>query len=160
MSANGALGAFDRIVTEALDYLSQDEDGFFLMAEGSHIDHGGHNNDVCYMLEELLAFDDAVQAVLEWAKDREDTVVIVTADHETGGFTFDEKTSHKKLLKVYEADGEGDCYAWTTTSHTGVDVNLYINGADIDFASYSFGTNERIKNTDVFEIMKHLLTGM
>ena len=159
MSASVGYGSFDRIVTEALEYLSQDEDGFFLMAEGSHIDHGGHNNDVCYMLEELIAFDYAVQAVLEWAKDRDDTVVIVTADHETGGFTFDSGTSHEKLVEVYEADGEGDCYEWTTTSHTGVDVNLFINGADIDFASYSFESSERIKNTDVFEIMKHLFTG-
>ena len=159
MSAEAGVGALDRIVTEALDYLSKDEDGFFLMTEGSHIDHGGHNNDLCYMLEELIAFDDAVQAVLEWAKDRDDTVVIVTADHETGGFTFDSGTSHEKLVEVYEADGEGDCYEWTTTSHTGVDVNLYINGADIDFANYSFENSERIKNTDVFQIMKYLLTG-
>lgn len=157
MSADGTSGALDRLVCEALDYLSKDEDGFFLMTEGSHIDHGGHNNDICYMLEELIAFDDAVQAVLEWAKDRDDTVVIVTADHETGGFMFDSGTPHEKLVETYEANGVGDCYEWTTTGHTGVDVNLYINGADIDFASYSFGTSERIKNTDVFQIMKYLL---
>lgn len=159
MTANGSITAFDRLVTEALEYLSEDPDGFFLMAEGSHIDHGGHNNNICYMLEELIAFDDAVQAVLEWAKDRDDTVVIVTADHETGGFILDGDATHEDLQSVYENGGMGGCYMWTTGGHTATDVNCYINGADIDFKEYSFGTNGRIKNTDVFEIMKFLVTG-
>ena len=50
-------------------------------------------------------------------------------------------------------------YAWTTTSHSSTDVNLYINGANIDFRNYSFGSNGRIKNTDVFKIMKGLMQG-
>lgn len=142
--------AFDRLVTEALDYLSQDEDGFVLMAEGAHIDHGGHNNDIDYMLEELLAFDAAVRAVLEWAKDRDDTVVIVTADHETGGLTLEEDVTHKTLF---------DKYTWEASGHTPVDVNCYINGANIDFSQYSFGTMDRIQNADVFQIMKALIGG-
>lgn len=156
MSADVAEVAFDRVVVEALEYLSKDEDGFFLMAEGSHIDHGGHNNDIKYMLEELLAFDDAVQAVLEWAKDRDDTVVIVTADHETGGLLLDSTATQEQLQEAY-ATGVKNCYEWTTGGHTATDVNCYINGADIDFSEYSFGTNGRIKNTDVFEIMKKLM---
>ena len=159
MTAKGSMTAFDRLVTEALEYLSQDPDGFFLMAEGSHIDHGGHNNDICYMLEELIAFDDAVEAVLNWAKDRDDTVVIVTADHETGGLVIDRSTTHEELQRVYNNGGIGNCYMWQTKGHTSTDVNCYINGADIDFKKYSFGTNGRIKNTDVFEIMKFLVTG-
>ena len=159
MTASGSITAFDRLVTEALEYLSEDPDGFFLMAEGSHIDHGGHNNDICYMLEELIAFDDAVQAVLEWAKDRDDTVVIVTADHETGGLIFDGDTTHEEMQRIYQNGGAGNCYMWTTSGHTSTDVNCYINGADINFKEYSFGTNGRIKNTDVFEIMKFLVTG-
>ena len=157
MTTEGAYVAFDRLVTEALEYLSKDEDGFFLMAEGSHIDHGGHDNDICYMLEELIAFDNAVQAVLEWANDRNDTVVIVTADHETGGLFLDEGVTHEEMKKTYEANGQSSYYRWQTDGHTGVDVNLYINGADIDFSKYSFETKDRIKNTDVFEIMKDLL---
>ena len=161
MQTEGAYTAFDRLVTEALEYLSKDEDGFFLMAEGSHIDHGGHNNDFHYMLEELLAFDDAVKAVLKWAKGRDDTVVIVTADHETGGLYLDEKATHQNIVDIYEgkmSDSEArDYYLWTATGHTSTDVNLYINGADIDFANYSFGEDMRIKNTDIFQIMKYLL---
>lgn len=159
MLAEGSNVAFDRLVTEALEYLSQDEDGFFLMAEGSHIDHGGHNNDICYMLEELIAFDNAVQAVLEWAKGRDDTVVIVTADHETGGLSLSKGVTHEEMVETYEEYGRSSCYRWSTSGHTGVDVNCYINGADIDFAKYSFGTKDRIQNTDVFQIMKHLMKG-
>jgi alkaline phosphatase len=155
MWADGAMVGFDRLVTEALEYLSQDEDGFFLMAEGAHIDHGGHNNDITYMLEELISFDNAVKAVLEWAKDRDDTVVIVTADHETGGLILHEDVTHEDMLLAYEGERIG--YDWTTTGHTDTDVNFYVNGANINFAQYSFGTADRIKNTDVFEIMKALM---
>ena len=163
MQTEGAYTAFDRLVTEALEFLSKDEDGFFLMAEGSHIDHGGHNNDFHYMLEELLAFDDAVKAVLKWAKDRDDTVVIVTADHETGGLFLESDVTHQNIIDIYEGKmdaGEASAYYyWTTTGHTSTNVNLYINGADIDFAKYYFDEEERIKNTDVFQIMKYLMTG-
>ncbi|MBO5736636.1 MAG: alkaline phosphatase [Clostridia bacterium] len=156
MSKEAACLALDFLVTEALEYLSKDEDGFFLMTEGSHIDHGGHENNFTYMLEELLAFDDAVKVVLEWAKDRDDTVVIVTADHETGGLQLAGDLTHEQVVEMYGLRlGEG--LYWTTTGHSATDVNCYINGANIDFASYSFGTAERIKNTDVFEIMKSLM---
>ena len=159
MSSAFSKVAFDRVVTEALEYLSQDEDGFFLMAEGSHIDHGGHGNDIAYMLDELLAFDDGVRAALEWAKDRDDTVIIVTADHETGGLTLKEDATQEQMREVYVYKMANNCYSWGTKGHTSTDVMCYINGADIDFKQYSFGTNGRIKNTDVFEIMKTLLEG-
>ena len=153
MSDDIALTALDKLVVEALEYLSQDEDGFFLMAEGSHIDHGGHNNDIKYMLDELLAFDDAVQAALEWAEGRDDTVVIVTADHETGGLELYDGFNQETLMEAYNGNGYSEYFWWTTTGHSSTDVWCYINGADVDFAQYSFGSAERIKNTDIFEIM-------
>lgn len=155
MFARGSIVSFDRLVTEALDYLSQDEDGFFLMAEGSHIDHGGHKNDFVYMLEELLSFDNAVQAVLEWAKDRDDTVVLVTADHETGGFVLEPEVTHEDMLLAYE--GVLEPYYWGTEGHTNTDVNLYINGADVDFSKYAIDENGRIRNISIFTIMKTLM---
>lgn len=75
------------MVQVALDVLSQDENGFFLMIEGSRIDHAGHANDLRRMVYETLAFDEAIEVALAFAADRDDTVVIVTADHETGGLT-------------------------------------------------------------------------
>ena len=126
MSLDADNTAFDGLIVEALEYLSKDEDGFFLMAEGAHIDHGGHNNDFGYMLSELLAFDDTVKAVLEWAKDREDTVVIVTADHETGGLVLASDVTQGTMFDV-------GSYVWSTTGHTSTEVRCFINGADIDF---------------------------
>ena len=152
--------SFDRLVWEALEYLSKDKDGFFLMAEGAHIDHGGHSNDMVYMLDELLAFDLGVKAALEWAKDRDDTVVIVTADHETGGLQLDENLTHDMLVQDYDNGGFiGEGYEWTTTGHSSTDVWCYINGADIDFSKYALGRDDRIQNVDVFKIMKEVIGG-
>ena len=145
--------AFDRLLVESLDYLSKDDDGFFLMAEGARIDHGGHNNDIAYMLSELLAFDDAVKAALDWAKDRNDTVVIVTADHETGGLTLSPTATHETIL-------DSTSYLWTTDYHTSADIYCYVHGAKISFEDYSdFGWEDRQRNTDTFQIMKTLFLG-
>ena len=73
---------------KAIELLSQNPEGFFLMVEGGQIDWCGHNNDAGCMLHELLQLDDAVRLVYEWAKERDDTVILVTADHETGSFGF------------------------------------------------------------------------
>tara|TARA_B100000427_G_scaffold79434_1_gene64783 strand:+ start:727 stop:1848 length:1122 start_codon:yes stop_codon:yes gene_type:complete len=58
---------------------------FFIMIEGSQIDWGGHDNDQKYMVSQFLEFNDAIQVVLEFAKKDKNTIVVVTADHETGG---------------------------------------------------------------------------
>jgi alkaline phosphatase len=76
------------MASKALDLLSADEDGFFLMIEGGQIDWAGHNNDAGVLLHELLRFDATVRAVFEWVKQRDDTLLLITADHETGGFGF------------------------------------------------------------------------
>lgn len=73
---------------KALQLLSQNPEGFFLMIEGGQIDWAGHNNDAGDMLHELLQFDDAIRAVHDWVRQRDDTIVIITADHETGSFGF------------------------------------------------------------------------
>ncbi len=73
---------------KALDILSQNDKGFFLMVEGGLIDWAGHENDTGTMLHELLKFDETINYVYEWAAQRDDTLVVVTADHETGGFGF------------------------------------------------------------------------
>ncbi|MCB0562742.1 MAG: alkaline phosphatase [Phaeodactylibacter sp.] len=72
----------------ALDYLGQDKDGFFLMVEGSQIDWGGHDNDAEYVIQETLDFDKAIGVALDFAEKDGNTLVIVTADHETGGMSL------------------------------------------------------------------------
>jgi alkaline phosphatase len=71
----------------ALDRLSGREDGFFLMVEGSRIDHAGHSNDAAAHLHDILAFEEAVTAALEYARSDGETLVLVLSDHETGGLS-------------------------------------------------------------------------
>jgi alkaline phosphatase len=72
----------------ALDVLGQDEDGFFLMVESGMIDWAGHDNDAGALLHEMLRFDETLGVILKWLESRHDTLLLVTADHETGGFGF------------------------------------------------------------------------
>lgn len=72
----------------ALAILSARPEGFFLMVEGGQIDTAGHRNDTGRMLHEMLKFNDTLNTVLDWATTHPDTLIVVTADHETGGFGF------------------------------------------------------------------------
>jgi len=103
---------------KALDILSQNKKGFFLMIEGSQIDWGGHGNNAEYVVTELLDFDTVVGAALDFAKRDGNTLVIVTADHETGGLTI-----HNRDILT---DPEGTSFS--TKSHTSVMVPVYAYG--------------------------------
>ena len=116
------------------------------MAEGAHIDHGGHHNDIDYMLSELYAFDDMVKAVVNWAEQRDDTIVIVTADHETGGLTIINNNNRFDMAQnPYE-------YHFSTGGHSGGMVPIFAYGAGADAFS------RVLENTDIPTIMKSLLT--
>lgn len=72
----------------ALTKLSQNDKGFFVMIEGSQIDWGGHDNDIDYVITEVLDFDKAIGKAFDFADKNPGTLVIVTADHETGGLSI------------------------------------------------------------------------
>lgn len=76
------------MTARAIDLLSDDPDGFFLMVEGSRIDHAGHANDAAGHLHDILAFDEAVAAALAFAREDGETLIVSTSDHETGGLTL------------------------------------------------------------------------
>jgi len=71
---------------KAIEILNQNDKGFFLMAESSQIDWGGHANDSKYIISEMQDFDYTVGKVLDFADADGETLVIITADHETGGY--------------------------------------------------------------------------
>lgn len=73
---------------KAIEVLEKDEDGFFLMIEGSKIDWAAHANDPAGAIGDILAFDDAVQVALDYAKENQDTIVVVTTDHANSGFSI------------------------------------------------------------------------
>lgn len=72
----------------ALDYFAKSDESFFLMVEGSQIDWAGHDNNAEYLIAELLDFDKTVGVAMDFAKKNKNTLVIVLADHETGGYTL------------------------------------------------------------------------
>jgi len=122
------------MTAKALELLSAGEKGFFLMVEGGRIDHACHNNEIERAIHETIEFDRAVRTVLDWAKDRQDTLVIVTADHECGG------------LAVLSNPGKGRVpeVRWGSEGHTSLRVPVFAWGAHSKlFAG-------RIDNTDIF----------
>jgi len=96
------------MTAKALDILSQDPDGFFLMIEGGRIDWAGHDNDVSTMLHEMLKFDETIDYVYEWVQERNDTLVIITADHETGGFGFSYTRANIPTPEALNGEGFAD----------------------------------------------------
>jgi alkaline phosphatase len=76
------------LTTAALEVLARSDSGFFLMIEGGRIDYGGHDNDAGTMLQEILDFDAAIGAAIDFQSAHPETLIVVTADHGTGGFSF------------------------------------------------------------------------
>jgi alkaline phosphatase len=80
--------SLEDMTTSAIERLSQDEDGFFLMVEGSQIDWAGHDNDIVSAMSEMEDFEKAFAAAIEFAKKDKHTLVVATADHSTGGYSI------------------------------------------------------------------------
>lgn len=80
--------SLEEMTTSAIDRLSKDEDGFFLMVEGSQVDWAGHDNDIVAAMSEMEDYDKAFQAAIKFAKEDGNTLVVATADHSTGGFSI------------------------------------------------------------------------
>ncbi|WP_143960871.1 alkaline phosphatase [Litoribacter populi] len=97
-------------LTEASLYtinkLQKTNDNFFVMIEGSQIDWGGHANDHDYIVDEMLDFDKTINAVLDFAEKDGNTLVIVTADHETGGYALSSgKDGYKSVTGTFSTGG-------------------------------------------------------
>ncbi len=84
--SEGRIPSLINLSKITIDKLSSQSKPFFLMIEGSQIDWGSHDNDIDYFIEEFNEFDKTLKTVLDYAKNNENTLVVVTADHETGGF--------------------------------------------------------------------------
>ena len=118
--------------------------GFFIMLEGSQVDWAGHANDLNYLKREMQDFDEAVELALDYATQNQDTLVIATADHETGGLLIESSSpTDYTAPEVKFSFNTGIGYG----SHTGVPVPVYAYGP----GSENFtGT---LDNTDIFYAM-------
>ncbi len=115
--------------------------GSFIMVEGSQVDWAGHANNIDYLERELKEFDEATRYALEYAKKNPDTLVVVTADHETGGLLIE-----PIALSYYT--GNNIKFSFNTAigggSHTGVPVPVYAHGPG------SLNFSGTLDNTDVY----------
>ena len=131
-----------KMTETALDFLDSKTlncQGFFLMSEGSQIDWAGHDNNVKYMLAEFADFDDSIAAAIEFAKQDKETLILVTADHATGG------------LVLQKPRGSSVRAQWTTTSHDLASINIYAYGPGAEKFS---GVMD---NTEIFDRMLQAL---
>ena len=128
------------MTAKAIEALNRNRKGFFLMSEGGKIDSGGHANDAGVAVKEMLMFDDAVRAALDFAKKDGHTLVIVTADHDTGGFAIGEPNAENPKFTP----------GWVTNGHTANMVAIYAFGPGAE--KYS-GTHD---NTEIPRIIAKL----
>jgi len=84
---------------KAIELLSQNEEGFFLMVEGSKIDWAAHANDPIGLISDILAFDDAVKVAVDFAKENQDTMILVMTDHGNGGITIGDSSTDASYSK-------------------------------------------------------------
>ncbi|WP_422861546.1 alkaline phosphatase [Flagellimonas sp. W118] len=112
-------GSFLTDATEmAMEYLQKDDKNFFLMVEGSQIDWGGHENDAEYIITEMLDFNQTLGAVLDYAEKDGNTLVLVTADHETGGFALSSNQDNYNEVKG----------TFSTGGHTATMIPIFAYG--------------------------------
>ena len=150
------------LTDKAIQILSQNPKGFFLMVEGGRIDHASHAMSYNDTVAETLAFDAAVKVALDYANSRNDTLVVVTADHETGGLSLGAKDPAKYQAGVnpifasglIEIPGSKNNYTTSTVeaTHTAVDVPIMASGPSSEKVSHG-----RLDNTQIFEIMREAL---
>jgi len=114
-------------MTEKAIDLLDDKDGFFLMVEGAHIDKYAHSNDMENVVRCTREFDAAIGYAMEYATDNPDTLVLVTADHETGGIKL-----------------QGGAYVFTSGGHTWANVPVFVNATDAGFKNGGVWKNRQI----------------
>jgi len=127
---------------QTIRLLSADKKGFFIMAEGAQVDYGGHDDNLPYIVTELMDLDRTVGAAMKYADQDGQTLVIVTADHETGGLS---------LLAADQKKGRilGD---FSTNDHTNIMVPVFAYGPQAGLFSGMYQNNE------IFHKILRLLT--
>jgi alkaline phosphatase len=135
--SNGRGDMLPNSTEKAIKILDKNENGFFLMVEGSQIDWGGHDMDIDYVISETLDFDKAIAKALDFAEKDGETLVIVTADHETGGLSLIDGDLNSKTIQVN----------FSTDDHTAIMVPVFAFGPGAE----EFGGI--YENTEVFEKM-------
>ncbi|MDF2153087.1 alkaline phosphatase [Vibrio sp. CAU 1672] len=159
----------------AINYLSQNENGFFLMIEGGAVDWAAHANHTARIIEEQVDFNNAVQAVFDWVEaysDWDETLLIVTTDH--GNSYVLGASSDQNAYAPVENPGQHIMpdVKYYSGNHTQELVRLYMKGAGASLISdyiagndpqyaekynHTGANGDYVDNTNVFDVMKSVL---
>ncbi len=156
----------ETLVAKAIEILSQNPNGFFLAIDVDQIDVGGHASHAGLVIKSADMLNRIVRTIEAYRATDPNLLVVVTADHETGGMTIESPTSNSTSVLGYPIPNrwrngpfgiEGTKLSfttdWTTPGHTGVPVPLTAAGPGSELLA---GLND---NTDVFEVARGVLTG-
>ncbi|MGG7143291.1 alkaline phosphatase [Clostridium nigeriense] len=150
------------MIEKAIQVLEKDEDGFFLMVEGSKIDWAAHANDPSGAIGDILAFDDAVEIALNYAKENQDTIVVVTTDHANSGFTignesttsgYDDLTFEESIMQIKDFKLSAEKFTSLIKDKTDEEIKELIKA----YYGYTDITDEELeyaKNGQINEVMK------
>ncbi|MDO6654694.1 alkaline phosphatase [Anaerobacillus sp. 1_MG-2023] len=145
--------SLEEMTDAALNRLSEDKDGFFLMVEGSQIDWAGHDNDAVAAMSEMEDFEKAYAAAIEFAKKDKHTLVVTTADHSTGGFAMGRDGEYKwDPAPLKAAKKTPDYMAAQIADGADVEKTL-IENIDLDLTSEEIASvNKATETNNVVEI--------
>jgi alkaline phosphatase len=153
------------MTSKSIELLSQDSDGFFLMVEGGLIDLAAHDKNKVNDALDTIEFDKAVKVALDYVKEHPNTVLMVTADHETMGLVVVSQNLNDELPSNLLTQNENETLRiarinnvtvdWTATYHTDWPVPLYCYGS----AFSELTPDITIDNTDIFVLMKDYFLG-
>jgi len=134
---------------KAIDILSKNQEGFFLMVEGGQIDWASHGNDAVTAIIDTVDLDKAVSVAKKFREVDSSTLIIVTADHETGGMLVSRKSTglSSEDGPFKKPDGSVFYINWSTTGHTAVNVPITSEGPQSKLLE---GVND---NTFLYDVM-------
>jgi len=132
---NENVPTLEEMTKASLNILGQNPEGFFVMIEGGAVDWAGHDNHLGRMIEEQTDFHRSVDAVVEWVETHsswEETLVIVTSDHETGYLTGPDHPNPVNQAVFNRGQGNLPEHKWNYDSHTNMLVPLFAKGPGAD----------------------------
>lgn len=153
------------MTNKSIELLSQDADGFFLMVEGGRIDLAAHDDDKVRNALDTIAFDNAVQIALDYVQEHNNTILIVTADHETEGLVVLSHDLNSTLPGSVSTHNEKEAVriervnnisvSWTADYHTATNVPLFCYGSAFE----DLPIDTIVDNTNIYSFMKDFYDG-
>jgi len=134
---NTNVPSLETMTLASLNALNNNQNGFFLMVEGGAVDWSGHDNHTGRMIEEMIDFNNSVEAAVKWIESNsnwDETLLIVTSDHECGYLTGPKPNDNNPITNPIINNGKGRLpeVSWNHTGHTNALVPFYAKGSNAE----------------------------